>query len=564
MSGAVMPFTFTQWRWIRARKSLVALSLSFAVLLSAAAPAEARRYASIVIDAVSGEVLHADKADRRAYPASLTKMMTLYLLFEAVDQGRLKMNQKLPVSRRAAGMPPSKIGLKRGQSIRVRDAIRALVTKSANDVAVVVAEALGGSEQKFARIMTEKARKLGMTRTTFRNASGLPNNQQLSTARDMARLAVSLQRHFPHHYRVFSTKSFSYKGRKYKNHNKLLTNYSGTDGIKTGYTHASGFNLAASTLRDGRRLIAVVFGGKTAKSRDRHIRGLLDKGFAKVAKRGVPMVSRLPTRKPVQEPVRAVAQAEAPDERDLNRVIEQVASKGRTAGAAGAAQAALPVTPQPKPTLAKPKAVNAVARNETPSHSAKAQPTTATATAATKPVQSATLLPAKKAPAPQSAAKPKATKQAAPTTATLRAAPSPGTTRSTGTAGANKIASLSRFATPGQVSQGSTEGLPRGVGRLGTLRVVRHGGGDPAAVAWGVQVGAFTRYETAQHAVSKAISKMPTFLRSSQVMISSSPGVSGPIFRARVVGMTESSARLACGALKAKSMNCVVVPPRQG
>ncbi len=572
MSGAVMPFTFTQWRWIRARKTLVALSLSFAVLLSAAAPAEARRYASIVIDAVSGEVLHADKADRRAYPASLTKMMTLYLLFEAVDQGRLKMNQKLPVSRRAAGMPPSKIGLKRGQSIRVRDAVKALVTKSANDVAVVVAEALGGSEQKFARIMTEKARKLGMTRTTFRNASGLPNNQQLSTARDMARLAVALQRHFPHHYRVFSTKSFSYKGRKYKNHNKLLTNYSGTDGIKTGYTHASGFNLAASTLRDGRRLIAVVFGGKTAKSRDRHIRGLLDKGFAKVAKRGVPMVSRLPTRKPPQEPVRAVAQAEVPDERDLNRVIEQVASKGR---ATRAAQTALPVTPQPKPALAEPKAVVRAAaaarneaRNETASQSAETRPT-ASAAAAAKPVQSATLLPAKKAPAaqaaaPQTAAKPKATQQAAPTSATLRAAPSAATTRSTGTAGANKIASLSRLAAPSQVSQGSTEGLPRGVGRLGTLRVVRHGGGDPAAVAWGVQVGAFTRYETAQHAVSKAISKMPTFLRSSQVMISSSPGVSGPIFRARVVGMTESSARLACGALKAKSMNCVVVPPRQG
>ena len=554
MSGAVMPFTFAGGRGAWTRKMAAGLLLAAALVLTAGTPAEARRYASIVIDAGTGEVLHADKADRRAYPASLTKMMTLYLLFEAVDQGRLGLNQKLPVSRRAAGMPPSKLGLKRGQSIRVKDAIKALVTKSANDVAVVVAEALGGSEQKFARLMTEKARTLGMTRTTFRNASGLPNNRQLSTARDMARLARALQRRYPHHYAVFKTKAFSYKGRRYKNHNKLLSNYAGTDGIKTGYTHASGFNLAASTVRDGRRLIAVVFGGKTAKSRDRHMRKLLDRSFAKLAKRGVPLVSTLPTRKPQLDAGGAPAKTETAEGTELDRIIEQVASKGQ------AARAALPVTPQPKPALDDPKpAVRAAAA----SRDAASEGAPKEASEAAEPQQTASAEPPA-APTPR--AKPADPAPAETKTgATPAPAPQVAETRSTGTQGASKIASLSRLAKLSGESQGSTEGLPRGVGRLGTLRVVRNaGGGDPAVVSWAVQVGAFTRYETAQHAASKAISKMPTFLRSSQVMISSSPGVSGPIFRARVVGMTESSARLACGALKAKSMNCVVVPPGQG
>lgn len=238
------------------------------------------RYASIVMDADTGEVLHQTNADTRNYPASLTKMMTLYMAFEALEDGRLKMDQRLRVSRRAAGMSPSKLGLRRGQTIRVREAILALITKSANDAAVVVAEALGGSESRFARVMTKRARALGMTRTNFRNASGLPNRRQLSTARDLAMLARALIRDFPQYYDYFSTQTFKYRGRTYKNHNKLLKSYSGADGIKTGYTRASGYNLAASVERDGQRLIAVVLGGKSARSRDRHMVKLLDRGFA--------------------------------------------------------------------------------------------------------------------------------------------------------------------------------------------------------------------------------------------------------------------------------------------
>ena len=250
----------------------------------AAEPAQAR-YASIVIDAETGEVLRSRSADIRRYPASLTKMMTLYLLFEAIDDGRLNLTSKLKVSKRAAGQPPSKLGLRAGSTIRVEDAIRALVVKSANDVAVVVAEALGGTEVEFARKMTAKAGALGMSRTTFRNASGLPNRKQRSTARDMAQLARALMRDFPHRYHFFDDQRFRYHGRVHRSPNRLLGSYRGMDGIKTGYIRASGFNLAASAEREGRRVIAVVFGGKTARSRNRHMASLLDLGFTRIAER---------------------------------------------------------------------------------------------------------------------------------------------------------------------------------------------------------------------------------------------------------------------------------------
>ena len=264
------------------------LTLAFAF---ANAPAHAK-YASIVIDGASGKVLHAVNADTRNYPASLTKMMTLYLTFEALGDGRLRPNQKLFVSSTAAHRSPAKLGLRPGDTITVADAILALVTKSANDVATVIAEELGGTERSFARLMTRKARALCMSRTTFRNASGLPNRGQLSTARDLAILSHALIRDFPNEYGVFATRGFDYAGRRYTNHNKLLGRYAGLDGIKTGYIQASGFNLAASAERDGMRLIAVVMGGKTAGQRDRHMAGLLDKAFAKL--RAMPAVTARP------------------------------------------------------------------------------------------------------------------------------------------------------------------------------------------------------------------------------------------------------------------------------
>ena len=281
------------------RRFVLAATVLF--LLPFLGDSAAARYSSIVIDSETGQVVHAVNPDARKHPASLTKMMTLYMIFEAVDAGKLKLNQKLRVSRVAAGRSPSKLGLRRGQRIKVKDVIAALVTKSANDAATVAAEALGKTERKFARLMTKKARQLGMMRTTFRNASGLPHYKQVSTARDMATLSRSLIRHFPHFYLQFSRQSFTYKGRTYRNHNRLLSRYDGLDGIKTGYIRASGFNLAASAERDGRRIIGVVFGGKSPRWRDRHMSRLMDRAFAALGPRPLTNIARAPVPKPKPE-----------------------------------------------------------------------------------------------------------------------------------------------------------------------------------------------------------------------------------------------------------------------
>ena len=259
--------------------------LLLVALVFAADPAPAARYAAVVMDADSGAVLHGERSTARRYPASLTKMMTLYLIFERLRSGKYKLTTRMKVPHRATLQPPSRLGLKRGSTITVRDAIRALVVKSANDVATTVAYHVAGSERKFARVMNRKARQLGMHRTSFRNASGLWHSQQWTTARDMARLARALMRNFPEYYSYFSLKSFKFRGRTYRSHNRLLRRYSGADGLKTGYISKSGFNLAFSAVRKGRRLITVVMGGRTARSRDRHVAKLTDRVFARLTPR---------------------------------------------------------------------------------------------------------------------------------------------------------------------------------------------------------------------------------------------------------------------------------------
>ena len=232
--------------------------------------------ASIVVDGNSGKVLQASNADAERHPASLTKMMTLYLLFERLDSGKVKLNSEMPVSSHAAAQAPSKMGLKPGETIKVETAIKAIVTKSANDVAVVIGEYLGGDEPSFARMMTAKARSLGMMRTNYRNASGLPNDEQVTTARDQALLGRALQDRFPNYFGYFATRSFTYHGRTVRGHNRLLGSVDGVDGIKTGYIRASGFNIVTSVNRDNRHIVAVVFGGRTARARDAVVRNLID------------------------------------------------------------------------------------------------------------------------------------------------------------------------------------------------------------------------------------------------------------------------------------------------
>jgi len=271
--------------------------MAMVLALAPGSPARAG-YASVVVDAGTGEVLHAANSRARVYPASLTKMMTLYMTFQALDRGRLNLGERLYVSKRAAGMTPTKLGLRAGQTISVRDAVLGVVTKSANDAAVVLAEALARSEFRFAVKMTEKAHQLGMNRTRFRNASGLPNKHQLTTARDMARLADALIDTFPHYYAFFQRQRFRYDGDIHHNHNNLLDSYAGTDGLKTGYTRDAGFNLVASVKRHGHRLIGVVMGGQSERSRDRHMMTLLDRAFAEVRERRTVELVGPPSEKP--------------------------------------------------------------------------------------------------------------------------------------------------------------------------------------------------------------------------------------------------------------------------
>lgn len=243
-------------------------------------PAQANnRHASIVVDADTGAVLHESHADASRYPASLTKMMTLYMLFEALGQRKITLDTQMHVSSHAASMPATNINLQAGDMLSVRDAIPALIVRSANDVAAVVAEALGNTEANFGRMMTDKARKLGMHSTIFRNASGLPNNEQKTTARDLVTLSTRLMKDFPQHYHYFSTQSFSYKGTTYNSHNRMVRNTDGVDGLKTGFIRASGFNVATSAKRGNRRVIAVVMGGSTAAARDQQMAQLLDRSF---------------------------------------------------------------------------------------------------------------------------------------------------------------------------------------------------------------------------------------------------------------------------------------------
>lgn len=267
------------------------------------------QYAAIVVDANTGDILHAANADSLRHPASLTKIMTLYLLFERLESGKVKLDTQFEVSARAASQAPSKLGLRPGQTISAEDAIKALVTKSANDIAVVVAEALAGSEDEFARQMTRKARALRMTKTVYKNASGLPDDEQITTARDQALLGLAIQDRFPRYYRYFQTRSFKFRGRTMGNHNRLLGRVEGVDGIKTGYIRASGFNLVTSVKRGSRHIVATVLGGKTAGQRDARMRELIEARIVEAStRRTAPKVTEIAaTSEPAARPVKVAA-----------------------------------------------------------------------------------------------------------------------------------------------------------------------------------------------------------------------------------------------------------------
>lgn len=262
--------------------ALAPMQESLAATKKQASNAPNPKYASIVIDAETGAVVSERYPDKLLHPASLTKMMTLMLLFEALENGNVRLNDKIMISQNAANEQPSKIGLVAGASIRVEDAILAVVTKSANDISTAIGEHLAGSESRFALRMTRRAHDIGMRNTTFKNAHGLHHPQQITTARDMATLGRYILFRYPNYYRYFGTKQFTYRGKTYTNHNRLMQTYPGMDGFKTGFINASGFNLVASAKHDGKRLIGVVFGGRSWKSRNDHMADILDQGFVKL------------------------------------------------------------------------------------------------------------------------------------------------------------------------------------------------------------------------------------------------------------------------------------------
>jgi D-alanyl-D-alanine carboxypeptidase len=350
------------------------ITFSTAILISSES-AEARRYkhrrhhhvvresyspqfSSIIVDGNSGAVLSSNNPDGIRRPASLTKIMTLYLLFERLDAGKMKLDTEMDVSEHASEQAPTKLGLKPGQTLKVEDAIKGLVTRSANDAAVVIAEAVAGDEDEFAKLMTRKARALGMSKTTYRNASGLPNDEQLTTARDQATLGRAIQDRFPRYYRYFATTVFNYRGQSIRNHNRLLGNVEGIDGIKTGYTRASGFNLVSSMRRGNRHLVGVVLGGRSGGSRDATMRNLLAENLEKGATKRT--VAAITERNPADGAVE-VADVSRPAETALAAAEPGLATMPTTRSIApakpslmAAAAAALPapqakVEPQAKP-----------------------------------------------------------------------------------------------------------------------------------------------------------------------------------------------------------------------
>ncbi len=316
-------------RTLMARRAAGAIAMLVGWLALAAAPAQAAgRYAAMVVDANTGQILHAEAADEPRYPASLTKMMTLYLVFEQLEAGRLSPQSRIQISAEAASTSPSKLGLPAGQSIAVTDAVKALITKSANDISVAIAEHLAGDEAKFAALMTRKARELGMSATTFRNAHGLPDAGQRTSARDMITLAMRLHDNFPQQVRLFSLRSFAYAGRNHRNHNTLMDNFPGMEGMKTGYTSASGYNLVTSVRRDGRHVLAAVFGGDSAAARNARMRLILTRSLPRASTektRKPALVASAPAATRAVEPARVAA---APPPAPI-RVTERVPVKRR-------------------------------------------------------------------------------------------------------------------------------------------------------------------------------------------------------------------------------------------
>lgn len=500
--------------------------------------------ASLVMDAYSGRVLYSSNADTQCYPASLTKVMTLYLLFEKLEQGKVSLNTKLKVSHHAAAQAPSRLGLKPGETIRVEDAILALVTKSANDIAVVVAEYIGGTESDFAELMTSKAKKIGMKNTRYMNASGLPNRSQLTTARDQARLAHRIQIDFPQYYRYFSTKTFAWDGRVFKNHNHLLGKYEGMNGLKTGYTAASGFNLTTTVNRDGKSVIGVVLGGKTARARDLQMIAILDRTMPQaVAQRdtGTRMASAIPAG-PAPLPIIK------PDSDALNALVASVDEPDPDEEAyTGTAQvASMSARPVLRPVVNELPELKQVAALKATEPVVKNIASAASTTSTTK-----TAAPLDKATAYALAALGKAegpVRQAGRDIGSLIITPANASEGQQATAASPNV----QLRTT--VSDSSLKSPSRGW----TVK-------DPLIPegSWVIQIGAYSDQGDAVSRIRDAIKAAPKELASAvPVTIPVQAADNRTLYRSRFGGFEdEKEARNACGRLARQKISCIAIPP---
>jgi D-alanyl-D-alanine carboxypeptidase len=514
---------------------------------------------AIVVDGNTGAVLHASNADASRHPASLTKIMTLYLLFERLEAGKIKLDTQLKVSEHAAEQAPTKLGLKPGQTIAVEDAIKAVVTKSANDAAVAIAENLGGDEDGFAKLMTDKAHALGMSRTTYVNASGLPDDDQVTSAQDQSLLGRAIQERFPRYYKYFSTEEFVYHGIAMRNHNHLLGVVGGVDGIKTGYTHASGFNLVTSVHRDGRYIVAVVLGGRSASERDGHMRELINAHIKEASLRhSAPAIAEKAEQRSESKPV-AFAKAPLSATHAEPATTTTLAPKAsgnapvgnsdpiqpllvktityRTAPLQTASLAPLPAlvpAPGPQPAVAPPVRTVTVAQPAEPPSTVVVTSTEPAPIAGAPKAEAAKPEPPKAEQAKPEAAKPEAAKSEAakpeaakPETAKLQAIkPEAAKPEPTKTA----LASLE--PTPAQI---------------------RARGG------WLIQIGAFEGEDEAKEHLSDARHKAPATLASADPFTERVQKGDKALYRARFAGFDKATAETACRQLKRSDIACITV-----
>ncbi len=516
-------------------------------------PAYTPPYAALVIDANSGQTLHAANADALRHPASLTKIMTLYLLFEQIEAGKLKLNSRLEVSEHASEQAPSKLGLRPGQTIAVEDAIRALVTKSANDAAVVVAEAIGGNEESFARMMTRKARALGMSRTVYANASGLPDDDQLTTARDQATLGRAIQDRFPRYYRYFATPSFAYGGRAMRNHNRLLGRVQGVDGIKTGYTRASGFNLVSSVHRGSRHIVAVVLGGASGGARDARMRTLIEQHIASAsAQRSVAKIAEAaevaaaPAKVAKPEPQARLARADAMAPAAAQAAAEASAPDSGTTSAA-TAQPLAPMTTAPAAHLTKPGSGEPISPVKVKTITVKAGN-----------VQTAMLVPLVTS-APQASVAPAHFAR----TATV-AAPAPAAAPAPSPALAAARAALAELPMPAPAPAAAP---------VPAAAVYQTAAAASAAVAlpsaasktphprgpWLIQVGAFPKETEAHERLREAKTLAKAMLAKADPFTERVTKGSQELYRARFAGLDEKTAEAACRYFKKNEIACMAI-----